>query len=76
MLQQMAVQVKTGSFKTSKGHSRELIHCVWTAMLIGFFGLLRKDNICSGKPTCYYCACAPLMTRCSQRLCMFREESG
>ena len=37
------------NFARNHGHTHGAVHCVWCAILIGFFAMLRKDGIFSGK---------------------------
>jgi len=49
MLRDMHAAILDGSFVHKTGHTYGLVSCVWAAILVGFFGMLRKDNVCSGK---------------------------
>ena len=48
MLLRMRSAINNG-FARDHGHTDAEIRCVWASMLIGFFDMLRKDNISSGK---------------------------
>ena len=48
MLLRMRSAIDNG-FATKYNHTDGAVRCVWAAILIGFFGMLRKDNIASGK---------------------------
>jgi hypothetical protein len=47
MLRRMAVVINDDSFAAVCGIPPTNVRTVWSAILIGFFGMLRKQNICS-----------------------------
>ena len=47
MLKRIHAAILDGSFERKTGHSPGAIRCVWAAILIGFFGMLRKANVAS-----------------------------
>jgi hypothetical protein len=49
MLQRMHTAIHNGNFARTHKHTDGAIRCVWAAVLVGFFAMLRKDNISSGK---------------------------
>jgi len=49
MLRKIQIMVQDGSFARTHGHTQEVVRCVWAAILIGFFGMLRKQNVSSGR---------------------------
>ena len=48
MLSRMRNALDNG-FARNQRHTEEAVRCVWAAILIGFFAMLRKDNLTSEK---------------------------
>ena len=49
MLKRLHTAIHHGNFAHQPKHTSGAVRCVWAAILVGFFAMLRKDNISSGK---------------------------